>query len=73
MKGIRAHSLRATTASTALRAGARPEAVREGTSSGLRISYPGPGAESSDVPAFLTDGRPHGSAGPDRPDATLEF
>ena len=84
VKGLRAHSLRATAASTALRAGARPEAVRdwlghaslaatalyyrfpasEGTSPGLRISYPGPGDESADVPAFLTDGRPLGSAGP---------
>ena len=93
VKGLRAHSLRATAASTALRAGARPEAVRdwlghaslaatalyyrfpasERTSPGLRISYPGPGEKNRELPAFLTGGRPRGSAGPDRPDATPEF
>ncbi|MCY4548092.1 MAG: tyrosine-type recombinase/integrase [Defluviicoccus sp.] len=94
VKGLRAHSLRATAASTALREGARPEAVRDWLghaslaatalyyrfpasdrmSPGLRISYPAPGDESADVPAFLTDGRPpRGSTGADRPDPIPEF
>ena len=83
VKGLRAHSLRATAASTALRAGARPEAVRdwlghailaatalyyrlpasERISPTLRISYPAPGEESAELPAFLTDGRPRGNTG----------
>lgn len=93
VKGLRAHSLRATAASTALHAGARPEAVRDWlghaslaatalyyrypasdrVSPGLRISYPAPGDESADMPAFLTDGRPRGSAGQCRPEAPPEF
>ena len=93
VKGLRAHSLRATAASTALREGARPETVRDWLghaslaatalyyrypasdrmSPTLRISYPGPGEESAEVPAFLTDGTPGESAGPDRPDAIPEF
>ena len=93
VKGLRAHSLRATAASTALREGARPEAVRdwlghaslaatalyyrfpasEGTSPGLRISYPGPGDESADMPAFPADGKPGGSAGRDRHRVSPEF
>ena len=72
VKGLRVHSLRATAASTALREGARPEAVRdwlghaslaatalyyrfpasERTSPTLRISYPPPGEESTDMAAF---------------------
>ena len=92
VKGLRAHSLRATAASTALREGARPEAVRDWLghaslaatalyyrypasdrmSPTLRISYPGPGEESGEVPAFLTDGPSGESATPDRPDAIPE-
>ena len=30
-------------------------------------------SEVTEVPAFLTDGRPRGSAGQSRPDATPEF
>ena len=93
VKGLRAHSLRATAASTALREGARPETVRdwarpcEPRRDRALLPLPGerpdephlahllsrPGEESAEVPAFLTDGTPGESAGPDRPDAIPEF